>query len=1092
MTDLRYEYIIESREHLSIFEQSLLALEKARQGEASKALIEIGLRAIHSFKGDSGTLGFAAVNKLAHSIESLLENYRDGHQIPSSEIVEALLAARDLLVAQLEDLDHPRADENTHMINRLQSLEARAESALPVDVLLEAWLARNPGKSLVDFFREVARLGVLRNPRLNLGHCSLTQDGWETKCHVRLIGALELEHSYVPVQWPVQQWLAGEFVELPSSCTTARPQETKIQVSLSDWHSGSGSIVTLFRELESRGNLRHPKLLYGEVSLNTGLPTEPIEWSATALAAFALPKLPQSTQRIASAETFASGESIASGENADGSLAPTGEVVALALPSSLPFTPPAQESPAQESPAQLLPSPTIDSKSTSDQEAGPSEVANVPSRPAGQSDKERLRSLRINVDLLDRMMNLIGELTLVRNQTLVTFEGAEGESRTIIQRLNSVTSELQDTVLQTRMQPVGNLFGRFPRMVRDLARQLGKEVEIVTVGEEVELDKTVLERLTDPLTHLIRNSIDHGLELPAAREAAGKPRLGKITLTATPADGQVYIEIRDDGRGIDPAAIKSKATAMRLRSASELERMSNRELYSLILLPGFSTAQKVTDVSGRGVGMDVVRTNVEELEGSLTIDSWPGQGTSMQLRVPLTLAIVPCLIVTVGEERFAVPQRALEEIVCLHKNGKWTLEQSIDGEVMRLRNSLIPVVRFSELLSRPRPFTPTDKEEILRDNTITERDAGQIEYILVLRSSGRRFGLLVDRVLGREEIVIKPMHAALKPISVFSGATLMGDGRVALIADVDGILEHVRCPGAKAEEVAKATMRDPHEVHRVLLFEHGPNEQFALPLVQIQRVELLDTKRIERIGTSEFANISGKSTRILRLSDMLQVSTCEDLPTMFLILPKFIPEPMGILATRIIDTESLAIDLQSNGCERGVLGTARVRDRLSLFLDVQQLREFSLGPSKESVGSSKPNSRDAGSTHQSSVAKRILLVDDTTFFREIVKRYLSSDDVEILTAIDGQQGLEVLATHHVDLVVSDIEMPVMDGWQFCKSARDRGYQMPFVALTSLAKIENEDKAKSCGFDDFEEKLDHDRLRGKIQFWLSQSEERLAT
>ena len=226
---------------------------------------------------------------------------------------------------------------------------------------------------------------------------------------------------------------------------------------------------------------------------------------------------------------------------------------------------------------------------------------------------------------------------------------------------------------------------------------------------------------------------------------------------------------------------------------------------------------------------------------------------------------------------------------------------------------------------------------------------------------------------------------------------------------------------------------------------------------------------------------------------MLQVSACDDLPTMFLILPKFIPEPMGILATRIIDTESLAIDLQSNGCERGVLGTARVRDRLSLFLDVQQLREFIFGPSKENKNQSKIDHREESVDHRTSVVKRILLVDDTTFFREIVKRYLSSDDVEILTAVDGKQGLEMLAAHaDVDLVVSDIEMPVMDGWQFCKAARDKGYRMPFVALTSLAKIENEDKAKSCGFDDFEEKLDHDRLRGKIQFWLSKSEERLAS
>ncbi len=1043
MTDQNFDYIVESREHLATFEQSLLALEKATSGEASKALIEDGLRAIHSFKGDSGFLGFTAVSNLAHSIENVLENYRDGTQSPRSEIVEALLAARDLLVVQLEDLDHPNDYGNAQMISRLQSLDACAASLISIDVSIQTWLATHLNPSVMNFFHELDWLGSLQDPQLNIAHHSLLKDDWEIDCHLRLTGTLETQHT----EESVQRWLAGETAIQTVRSTAERSHEKTVQVSLSDWYSKTGSLVDLFREMTLHGDVRTPKLTFGAVALDHGMPIEPLVWEATVDLGFELPKARTPIELVVE------------------SIAPTNLPV-------VPLTPTFQE-------AAIV------------QEKVRQEIVTPPARPAGQTDKDRLRSLRINVDLLDRMMNLIGELTLVRNQTLVTFEGAEGESRNIIQRLNSVTSELQDTVLQTRMQPVGNLFGRFPRMVRDLARQLGKEVEIITVGEEVELDKTVLEQLSDPLSHLIRNSIDHGIELPTVREAAGKPRAGKITLTATPADGQVCIEIRDDGRGIDPAAIKTKAIAMRLRTPSEIERLSNRELFAMILLPGFSTAQKVTDVSGRGVGMDVVRTNVEDLEGSLVIDSWLGQGTSMQLRVPLTLAIVPCLIVTVGDERFAVPQRALEEIVCLHANGKWTLEQSIDCEVMRLRNSLTPVVRFSELLSRPRPFTATDKEEILRRHSVTKHGADQIEYVLVLRSSGRRFGLLVDRVLGREEIVIKPMHATLKPVTIFSGATLMGDGRVALIADVDGILEHVRLSGAVAEEQTKATIRDPDEVHRVLLFEHGPQEQFALPLIQIQRVELLDTNRIERIGDSEFADIAGRPTRILRLSDMLKVSTCEDIPTMFLILPKFIPEPMGILATRIVDTESLAIDLQSNGCERGVLGTARVRDRLSLFLDVQQLREFIFGSNKELEHQPAGNEKQESFDRHNPGVKRILLVDDTTFFREIVKRYLATADVEILTAIDGRQGLEMLEKHHFDLVVSDIEMPVMDGWQFCNLARERGFRMPFVALTSLAKIENEEKAKSCGFDDFEEKLDHDRLRGKIQYWLSHSAERLA-
>ena len=310
----------------------------------------------------------------------------------------------------------------------------------------------------------------------------------------------------------------------------------------------------------------------------------------------------------------------------------------------------------------------------------------APEREArGRPDEQdRTASLRINVELLDRLMTLTSELTLIRNQSLLAFDQDDDQIRPIVQRLDAVTSSLQETVLRTRMQPIGNLFGKFPRVVRDLARQLGKQVEMTIVGRDVELDKTILEQLSDPLTHLVRNSVDHGIEAPADRVAKGKPATGRITLAAAHEEGQIRIEIRDDGRGIDPQAVRDKALAMRLKTEAELDRMSPRELFSLILLPGFSTARSVSEVSGRGVGMDVVKTNIELLEGSLTIDSHPGLGTAMILRMPLTLAIIPCLIVTVNGERYAIPQRELEEAICLHPGMKGRIERAFDTEVYRL------------------------------------------------------------------------------------------------------------------------------------------------------------------------------------------------------------------------------------------------------------------------------------------------------------------------------------------------------------------------------------------------------------------------
>ena len=350
---------------------------------------------------------------------------------------------------------------------------------------------------------------------------------------------------------------------------------------------------------------------------------------------------------------------------------------------------------------------------------------------------------------------------------------------------------------------------------------------------------------------------------------------------------------------------------------------------------------------------------------------------------------------------------------------------------------------------------------------------GQTEYILVLRSRGRRFGLLVDQVRGTQEVVVKPMHPAMKRVGVFSGATLMGDGQVALIANVEGIVDHANCfatglRSTSAETVVQA--RDPREVHRVLIFEYGPREQFALPLVQIRRLELMQTSQIEIIGDREFVTLDGVATRVVRLDQVLRASRPEPRAQMYLILPKFVAEPMGILVTRIIDTDTLAIELQPAAAdEPGVLGTALIRDRLSLFLDVQKVREVVFGANPLLADAQENPSVPAPS------GRRVLLIDDTPFFREVVKRYLEADGIETTTAVDGADGLQKLAEGNFDLVVCDIEMPNLDGWGFAREARERGCTLPLLALTSLSRQEHEARALATGFSEFQEKLDHDQL-----------------
>ncbi len=968
------EFVVEAREHLSVIEESLLALEKNPTAADASSRFDRSYRSIHSIKGDAGFLGLTRIHELAHTIETFLSS---APRPLTGPMIETLLLARDRLAVMIDDPARSGQVEIGDLLSRLTGQDASE----PFEYELSTQTGGISATVLENVQKRKITHGRLDFPKSDLG--MRVPSG-----PVKWIGRASL-HPQPPRQTTAQIWDLGKV---------------------------DGGLAAWFRSRSVRGSLE-----FAPVDLRHAVPKAPI--------------------RLISESPLVS-------DSSHGSQV--------------------QELQVAETPFHA------------EEPAGSAVIAEDSLAKPASVEGEKSSTLRIQVELLDRLMTLVGELTLVRNQSLLAFAEEDGPQRTIIQRLNSVTSELQDATLRARMQPVGNLFNRFPRMVRDLARQLGKQVEIELLGREVDLDKTILEQLSDPLMHLIRNSVDHGIELPDERVAKGKPPVGKIVLSATHEDGQVLIQIRDDGKGIDPQTVKAKALALRLKTEAELDRMTPRELFNLILLPGFSTASKVTEVSGRGVGMDVVKTNIEQLEGTLNIDSVPGMGCSMILRLPLTLAIIPCLVVTVGAERFAVPQRDLEEVVCLHPQSPGRIEQAFETEVYRLRKKLLPIVRLSEVLKRSEPFSPEAKAEILAAHAQSEADS-RIEYILVLKISGRRFGLIVDEVRGTQEIVVKPLHASMKRVGIFTGATIMGDGRVALITDAEGIVEHARLSFESAEEVETkvSTVRDAAQAHRVLLFEYGPQEQFALPLIQIRRIEMISPDRIERIGDHEFVTVEGVSTRILRLDQVINASPLEaDHSQMSLILPKFVSQPLGVLVSRIVDTESLALDLQQHlDQDIGILGSAIVRDRMTLFLDMHKLSEKLFGIKSVSLQGTSSGRK-----------QRLLLIDDTAFFREVVKRYLVSDGREITTAVHGQDGLAQLAKNpEFDLIVSDIEMPVMDGWDFAREVRRRGIKTPMLALTSLSGIQYETKAHECGYDSYEVKLDHDRLVRKVSTMLASQE-----
>lgn len=420
--------------------------------------------------------------------------------------------------------------------------------------------------------------------------------------------------------------------------------------------------------------------------------------------------------------------------------------------------------------------PTADASPAVSPDAGKEAAASPPKGlSAGDS------TIRVDVGLLDKLMNLVSELVLVRNQLLQRVRERDNAADAgIAQRMNLITTQLQESVTRTRMQPIRNVWSQFPRVVRDLAHANGKEAELVMEGAETELDKTLLEAIKDPLTHIVRNAIDHGIETPEIRKSRGKDPEGSLFLKAYHEGGQINIEMRDDGGGIDVEKVKRKAVEKGLISAESAAALSESEALDLIFLPGLSTADKVTTVSGRGVGMDVVRTNIEKISGAIEIESRLGRGTLLKLRIPLTLAIIPALMVRAGRELFAIPQANLIELVRIDIDAGERIEAIHGAEFYRLRGELLPLIRLGRVLRLP-------------GATVQEKTKGEVEAeetnVVILGGGGQSFGLVVDEVSDREEIVVKPLSRHLKGLNVFAGATILGSGTVALILDVSGIAE---------------------------------------------------------------------------------------------------------------------------------------------------------------------------------------------------------------------------------------------------------------------------------------------------------------
>ncbi len=723
------------------------------------------------------------------------------------------------------------------------------------------------------------------------------------------------------------------------------------------------------------------------------------------------------------------------------------EQVSGAAPSAAP-APPSPPQPAR--PASEAPPPAAIEPAAASATKKPDEAA----RPAeeGSDGRAAQQSIRVHVDTLEHLMTMVSELVLTRNQLLeIVRRHEDSEFKAPLQRLSNVTAELQEGVMKTRMQPIGNAWQKLPRIVRDLANELGKPIELEMHGAETELDRQVLDLIKDPLTHMVRNSADHGIEFPAARAAAGKPEKGTIRLSAWHEGGHIIIEIADDGRGLDAQRIKATALARGLAAESEIEKISDAQAFKFIFAPGFSTASKVTNVSGRGVGLDVVRSNIDQIGGTIDVKSVAGRGTSFSIKIPLTLAIVSALIVEAGGDRFAIPQLAVVELVRVRANSEHRIERIKDAAVLRLRNKLLPLVTLKSMLKI--------------GNGVAEKGSA---FIVVMQVGNQTFGVVVDAVFHTEEIVVKPMCSRLRDIALFGGNTILGDGSVIMIIDPNGLAHAIGSTAAAqqaAENAREIEQRsDDAATELLLVFRAGSPQPKAVHLSLVTRLEEIDAKTIEGSGGRLMVQYRGQLMPLVLVSEDVRVKSTGVQPLLV-----FTDEgrSMGLIVDEIVDIveERLRIELASQ--RPGVLGSAVVKGQATEVVDIAHYLPLAFEDWLVLKGV-QPDRRQI----------RVLLIDDAPFFRNMLAPVLKAAGYTVTCTASGEEALALLdGGKRFDVVVTDLEMPGMDGFDLAAAVRSnpRTAGVPVIGLSALVSPEAIERGRRVGLHDYVAKFDRQGL-----------------
>lgn len=1055
--DLIKEFLVEAREHLSGMETDLLDIEEAGQS-IDEDLVNKVFRAAHSIKGGSSFFGLNKIKELAHKTETVLDMIRSRRMVPNPEITNILLIAFDKLRDMLNNVAE---SETTDIHEHLSSLTGLVSSYLP-----EGKKDSVSQVALVHGEEEPKPIGI---PQTDLERVSRNGQ-FVYAVEYDLIHDVERRGKSV-LQVFSDLYESGEILDvvldLDAVGTLDDPVSNKIPLRLTFATILDPDVIGGLIDVDEK----KIRTLFGPESDRDSVPSSPGEAMIH----------PNSGRELVRED-------------------------------SLPL------SPTRTVEAAVSAEPDMFRIAGSGLQASEVELRSKSPGAAGET------TLRVDVSLLETLMNLAGELVLSRNQLREAVAQKDYRALTASsQRINLVTSELQDAIMQTRMQPIGNVFGKFPRLIRDMSQSLNKEIQLDIRGKEVELDKSLVEGLSDPLAHMVRNSADHGIELPEERLAKGKKRTGTIRLEARHEAGQVVVEIADDGRGLDPGKVAASALKKGLISREKLLGMSEKDKMALIFLPGLSTAEKVTDVSGRGVGMDVVKTNLDRLGGKVEIDSEPGSGTLFRIKLPLTLAIIPSLIVTVEGERFAIPQINVVELLRIRaEQAKVRIEVVGNSEVLILREQLVPLVRFSEFLGIPATYIDpnTGRREICRRAELADRrsarnpleppsecvpgtgeEKGKAERrqangrryraagdiaIAVVTTGTMQYGMVVDSFQNTEEIVVKPLGRHLKGLQEYAGATIMGDGKLALIVDATGLaakadLTSLSGTARAAELVEQAETNKLIDTHSLLLFNNAPDELCATPLDTVLRIERISRQQIEMVGGRRTMQYRGKSLPLLSLSDAASVATIEDGRELAVIVSSVYGREVGLLGAMPVDViETQASIDQKTHRQKGITGSAIIRGKTALLVDIHEL--------VEAVYPDWTQEKETPLLFRKGGAKpTVLLAEDSDFFRAQVRRFLEEGGYTVLDAPDGQVAWEILLENSeaVRAVVTDIEMPRLSGLGLTQRIRSEPNlaSLPIIGLTSLAGDDDIVRGKLAGVSEYQIKLDRDKLLEALQSQL---------